>query len=282
MSKRNNKFPTLPDGVSLIDSHCHLDLPTFGEDLEDVINRAVSHGVEHTITIGIDLSSSEKAIALAKRFPCLSATVGVHPHDVSEITPSTFSALTSLVEENRTQVVGYGEIGLDYVKEYSPADMQRRHFANQLALAQDLGLPVIVHDREAHDDCLRILKESGIAKTYGGVMHCFSGDIDFAKKVLDLGFYLSLPGVVTFKNAKALQEVARELPLESIMVETDGPYLAPHPVRGKRNEPANVLYTAACIAELRDEPLEKIAKATTQNACTLFGLQTPNTMTNIQ
>lgn len=272
VTKRTNKFPTLSPGISLIDTHCHLDMDAFADDLDDVLQRAIKHGVHHTITIGIDVESSRRAIELSRRYDCLSATVGIHPHDVDPTSQETYTALGEMVDANRDLVVGYGEIGLDYVKEYSAADNQRRHFADQLALAHDLRLPVIIHDREAHDDALRIIKDSGGAPN-GGVMHCFSGDLEFAQKVMDLGMIISFPGVVTFKNAYDLKETAKAIPLESMVVETDGPFLAPHPVRGKRNEPANVLFTAAHIAELRGIPLDELARQTTANAHRLFRLQ---------
>ena len=271
MTKRMNKFPTLSPGVSLVDTHCHLDMKTYNDDLDAVLERAAEHGVHTIITIGIDLESSRRAVKLAEKYACLKATVGIHPHDVDDTGPKTYSALADLVEANRNLIVGYGEIGLDYFKEYSAADNQRLHFANQLSLARELQLPVVIHDRDAHDDTLRLLKASG-ATEFGGVMHCFSGDLVFARKVLELGFFISFPGVVTFKNAIELQEVARAIPLESILVETDGPYLAPHPMRGKRNEPVNVLYTAAHIAELRNIPLDEVARQTTANAARLFKL----------
>lgn len=271
MTKRINKLPSLSPGISLIDTHCHLDMDAYGKDLDEVLQRASRHHVRHIITIGIDVESSKGAVALAQRYANISATIGVHPHDVDSITSATYDILGDLAEKNREHIVGYGEIGLDYVKEYSAADSQRRHFANQLILARDLSLPVVIHDREAHEDTLRILKETG-AGTHGGVMHCFSGDLEFAQRVLDLGFYISIPGVVTFKNAVALQEVARTIPLKSMLIETDGPFLSPHPLRGKRNEPVNVVYTADFIASLRDIPLDEIAAETTANACTLFQL----------
>lgn len=271
MNKRVNKFPILSAGSSVIDTHCHLDMEAYSGDLDAILHEAVDHGVVHTVTIGIDVESSTKAIQLAKNYDCLSATVGIHPHDVDKISADAYTILGELADANRGQVVGYGEIGLDYVKEYSAAENQRRHFASQLALARDLRLPVIVHDREAHEDTLRLIKASG-PPPFGGVMHCFSGDLDFARKVLDLGMFISFPGVVTFKNAVDLQEVARTIPLDAIVVETDGPYLSPHPLRGKRNAPANVLYTAAAIAELRQISLDEVARQTTANACRLFGL----------
>lgn len=271
MTKRINTLPSLSSGVSLIDTHCHLDMAAYSEDLEDVLRRAARHHVHHIITIGIDIESSQGAIALAGKYANISATIGIHPHDVDRITAATYDILGELADNHRQKIVGYGEIGLDYVKEYSSADNQRRHFADQLILARDLHLPVVIHDREAHEDTLRILKETG-AGANGGVMHCFSGDCEFAKRVLDLGFYISIPGVVTFKNAVALQEVARTIPLESMLVETDGPFLSPHPLRGKRNEPVNVVYTADFIAGLRNIALDEVAARTTANARALFQL----------
>lgn len=271
MTKRINKFPALSSQTSIIDTHCHLDMDVYIEDLEEVLRRAAQHHVEHIITIGIDVQSSKRAITLAQEHDSLSATIGIHPHDVDTISSATYEALGEMADVYREHIVGYGEIGLDYVKEYSAADSQRRHFANQLALARDLRLPVIIHDREAHEDTLRILKESH-AEDNGGVMHCFSGDLEFAQAVLDLGFFISIPGVVTFKNAVILQEVARTIPLASMLLETDGPYLSPHPLRGKRNEPVHVLHTAACIADLRDISLDELASQTTANARGLFRL----------
>lgn len=271
MTKRIHELPVLSEQASLIDTHCHLDMEAYREDFGEVLLRATRHRVHHVITIGIDIESSKKAIELASEHSNISATIGIHPHDVDAISSISYDILGALADSHQEHIVGYGEIGLDYVKEYSAADNQRRHFANQLALARDLRLPVVIHDREAHADTLRILKESG-AEEIGGVMHCFSGDLELAEKVLDLGFYISIPGVVTFKNAAVLQEVARTIPLESMLIETDGPFLSPHPLRGKRNEPVNVLYTAACIADLRNISLDEVAKQTTANACKLFQL----------
>lgn len=261
----------LSQHVSLIDTHCHLDMAAYQDDLEMILERAAKHRISHIITIGIDLTSSRKAIELAGRMKSISATIGIHPHDISTVTQSSYDSLAELADLHRDNIVAYGEIGLDYVKNYSdPAD-QRRHFANQLALADELQLPVIIHDREAHEDTLKILKQAS-SRQHGGVMHCFSGDYSFARKVLDLGFHISIPGVVTFKNATALQDVARRVPLESLLLETDGPFLSPHPHRGKRNEPMLILHTAQCVANLREIHLDDLAQQTTRNAQTLFGL----------
>ncbi len=271
MTKKNKSLPLLSSHVSLIDTHCHLDMDAYAEDLDEVLQRASDNRVNHIISIGIDIESSQKAIALATSNNNISATIGVHPHDVDTMSATTYDTLGEIADKYRQQIVAYGEIGLDYVKEYSAADNQRRHFANQLALAKSLSLPVVIHDREAHEDTLRIIKEAG-KNDAGGVMHCFSGDLELAKTVIDLGFHISIPGVVTFKNASALQEVARTIPLETMLVETDGPFLSPHPLRGKRNEPVNVLYTADFIAQLRQIDLDVIAHQTTANACKLFNL----------
>lgn len=271
MSKKKKILPILSQEASLIDTHCHLDMDAYSEDLEAVLQRACDSRIEHIISIGIDIASSKNAINLAKQYSYISATIGIHPHDVDNITTSTYDTLGELADTFRKHIVGYGEIGLDYFKEYSAADNQRQHFKNQLSLAKDLQLPVIIHDRDAHEDTLSILKSSG-AKDIGGVMHCFSGDSLLAKQVIDLGFYVSIPGVVTFKNASDLQEVASTIPLDAMLIETDGPFLSPDPLRGKRNEPINVLYTAEYIAQLRGMSLDELAIQTTRNAKKLFQL----------
>lgn len=265
---------TPPQNAVLIDTHCHLDMEAYRNDLEDVLHRAREQGVHHVVSIGIDVSSSRNAINLAKKYSNLSATVGVHPHDVDNTNDKTYQVIGDLIEQNRQHVVGYGEVGLDYVKNYSAVENQKKHFRSQLALAGELNLPVIIHDREAHDDTLQIIKDVGLPKA-GGIMHCFSGDIDFARKVLRLGLLLSIPGVVTFKNATSLQEVTRWAPIDSLLVETDGPFLSPHPKRGKRNEPAYVAYTARYAAELRNISFEEFASRTTENSCRIFKLSLP-------
>ncbi len=269
MKKTKAPIPTLSPGSYLIDSHCHLDMDSYDDDLDAVLNRAQVHGVQSIISIGIDEKSSIAAVKLACKYPFIKATIGIHPHDVEQIDDNTYIRLQKLVQENKEQVVAYGEIGLDYVKNYSPKATQLRAFEEQLLLAKELELPVIIHDREAHDDCLSLL--SAMAPfPKGGVMHCFSGNIEFAKKVLDLGFYISIPGVVTFKNGLDLQEVAKEIPLQSMLLETDGPFLSPVPWRGKRNEPAYVAYTAQKIAELKEITIDDVAEQTSINTLNLF------------
>ncbi len=279
MKKQKQQLPQLAKDVILIDSHCHLDMEAYHDDLQDVLLRAQNNQIQHLITIGIDLQSSEKAIQLAQRHSHISATIGVHPHDVAHASQEVYQSLGDLVERHRHHIVGYGEIGLDYFKNYADPTIQKKHFVFQLGYAKELGLPIVIHDRNAHNDILQILKKEELPEK-GGVMHCYSGDLDFAKKVLDLGLYISIPGVVTFKNAQELQDVARKVPLERMLVETDSPFLSPHPRRGKRNEPTMVLYTAAKIAELRDISLEDVARQTTENCCNLFNI--PNPLSQIQ
>ena len=268
--KKRQEAPVPLSAISLVDTHCHLDMNAYAHDLDVVLQNAFQHNVRAVVSVGIDVHSSRRAVELARRYPMISATVGIHPHDVDNITDKTLPILADLAERNKEHIVGYGEIGLDYVKQYSSPENQRRQFRNQLSLADELGLPVIIHDREAHEDALTILQEGPLH--YGGIMHCFSGDLDFAKKILDRGLHISIPGTVTFKNATLLQEVARKIPLSSLLLETDGPFLAPHPYRGKRNEPLFMLYTAQVVAGLRDISIEELARQTSQNAGALFGL----------
>jgi len=262
--------------LQFIDSHCHLDMEAYENDRDLVIHRALQVGISKIITIGIDAVSSQQAVKLAEQYSCVYAAIGVHPHDAAQVTQNDFNMIERLASHKK--VVGYGEIGLDYAKLYSGKDIQQQVFSRQLAMAKDLGLPVIIHDRDAHDDVLRILKQHAPYPS-GGVMHCFSGDAAFAEKVMDLGFFISIPGIITFKNVTSLQQVAREMPLQSMLIETDGPFLAPVPYRGKRNAPEFLLHTAQKIAELRETTLAEIAQATTANAKTLFTLNdadTPN------
>jgi len=258
--------------ISLIDSHCHLDMEAYEKDLDEIIDRAFQEGVSEIITIGINKTSSEKAVQLAEQYSSVYAAVGVHPHDASRVNKKDFDAIAGLAAHEK--VVGYGEIGLDYAKFYSPKDVQQEVFSLQLSMAKELKLPVIIHDRDAHEDTLRILKQYAPFPA-GGVMHCFSGDTAFARQVVDFGFYISIPGIVTFKNAKELQRVVCELPLQSILIETDGPFLAPVPYRGKRNMPVFLLHTAEKIAELRCTTLAVVANQTTSNTRTLFNLPLP-------
>ncbi len=270
MSRKAAPPPRIPDDAAVIDSHCHLDMDDYRIDLEEVISRAAESGVKGIVTIGIDLPSSHAAIAIARSYPCVRATVGIHPHDADSADEKTLGSLAELAVNNPDEVVGFGEIGLDYVKRYSDQKTQLAVFRKQLKLARELKLPVIIHDREAHDDCLQIIREEG-PFDQGGIMHCFSGDSEFARKIIDCNFHISIPGIVTFKKAEIMQKVAAEIPEERLLVETDGPFLAPVPYRGKRNEPLYTLYTLAALAELRQTNYAHLARRTTTNCCELFG-----------
>jgi TatD DNase family protein len=239
-------------------------------DLEEIITSACRCGVTRIITIGIDLASSRKAVELAAQYEGIYASVGIHPHDASKAEgEEVFRQLAELATQPK--VVGFGEIGLDYAKQYAPIAAQRLAFARQLDLAKELRLPLIIHDREAHADTLRLLREQGSFPA-GGVMHCFSGDNELAQQVLDLGFYLSIPGIVTFPKAETLRQVVQAVPLERLLLETDGPFLAPIPFRGKCNRPEYLLHTAARVANLKNISLEEVVQQTTRNAEKLFSL----------
>jgi TatD DNase family protein len=269
MKKKKPPIPKIQADSFLIDSHCHLDMSSYKDDLSTVLEKAKSHGVHSIITIGIDEKSSMIAIELAKKHSMVKATVGVHPHDVEQIDDFTYNRLKKLVTDNREHVVGYGEIGLDYAKQYAEPTIQKNAFHEQLLLAKELDLPIIIHDRDAHDDTLEILQQNNPFPSRG-VMHCFSGDIQLAEKVMEFGFFISIPGVVTFKNGRALQEVVAKIPLDSLLLETDGPFLAPVPWRGKRNEPAYLPYTAQKVAELKGISMEEVADQTSKNVEKLF------------
>jgi TatD DNase family protein len=276
MEKTNedtDKRQTDLNGSCLIDTHCHLDMAVYAADLDNVLERAFTQHLKRIITIGIDLQSSKNGIEIARKHKQVSATIGIHPHDVDTLRDEDYFALAKIYEDQTTHIVGYGEIGLDYYKRYSDPTKQRHHFRRQLDLAHELKLPVIIHNREAEDDILNILRQAK-PLYQGGIMHCFSGDYSYARRILDLGMLISIPGIVTFKNSITLQEVVRKIPLTSMVLETDGPFLAPHPFRGKRNEPSYLMKTALKIAELRQIDISLVAKQTTANAEKLFSLPT--------
>lgn len=255
-----------------VDTHCHLDFDDFAKDLGDILARAKRAGVQQMVTIGIDLPSSRRAIELAEHNGEIYATVGIHPHNAKVLSPEDIQELLSL--GSKSQVVAYGEIGLDFFRNHQAQSVQVACMEEQLNLAHQLGLPVVIHDREAHHEIFEILHENKVWEI-GGAMHCFSGDWSFAKKCLDLGLYLSIAGPVTFDKSQILQELAQNCPLDRLLIETDAPFLAPVPKRGKRNEPAFVVYTAEKIASLRKLPLEDVARQTSLNARRLFRLPTP-------
>lgn len=280
----------------LIDTHCHLDLPQFDEDREvgatgppvgtgplspsPLLDRAAAAGVTILVTIGIDLDHSRSAIALAERHPQVYATVGIHPNETADFGPETLASLRSLAAHPK--VVAIGEIGLDYYWQRVPAEIQKQALRSQLDLAAELGLPVVIHDRDAHEDVRAELRAwvhdrlpgSPLARRpFAGVLHSFSGDLAMAEEANGWGFVLGLAGPVTFKNARDLHALARQLRPDRLLLETDAPYLTPHPYRGRRNEPAYVRLVAEKLAELWDMPFHQVATLTTNTACAFYGLE---------
>ncbi|MGD0278757.1 MAG: TatD family hydrolase [Smithella sp.] len=255
----------------LIDSHAHLEMKEFDSDREEVIKRAGSEGVDFIVTVGTNLKLSLKAVALADQYENIYATVGIHPHDAAKADKNTLEAIKELALAHRKKVIAYGEIGLDFFRNISLQKKQLEMFVLQLELAQELNLPVVIHDREAHEQTLKIVKASRLRR---GVFHCFSGDYEMAKQCMDLGFYISVPGVVTFANAKTIQDVVQRAPLSSILLETDAPYLTPVPHRGKRNEPSFIVNTAKKVAEIKKISWEEVAQVTACNTMNLFGIKT--------
>ena len=260
--------------ILLVDSHAHLDQPEYDRDLEEVISRAVGAGVGRIITIGLDAVSSRRSIDLAEKYPAVYATVGLHPSSAEMYSDTLMAELKSLARHPK--VVGIGETGLDFYRKRAPREAQERAFRGQLDLAADLGLPVVIHDREAHDRVIDMIAEWIVGRGKNlvrrGVMHCFSGDVAMAQRIVGMGFFVSIAGPVTYPNAKRLVEVVRSVPLSHLMVETDCPFLAPQLHRGKRNEPAYVRSVAEKIAQLKGCSVEQVAAETTETACRLFGL----------
>lgn len=254
----------------LFDTHVHLNAEQYKEDLVEVIERAQSEGVANMVVVGFDRPTIEKAIALVEKYDFLYAAVGWHPVDAIDMTEADLEWIEELAAHPK--VVALGEMGLDYYWDKSPKEIQKEVFRKQIALAKRVKLPIIIHNREATQDIVNILKEEG-AKEVGGVMHCFSGSEEIAKECIEMNFYISFGGPVTFKNAKKVKEVAAEIPLDRLLIETDCPYLTPHPFRGKRNEPAHVKLVAEEIALLKNLPFEEIASVTTKNAKKLFGIK---------
>ena len=256
----------------LVESHAHLEMPEFKKDLEEVVLRAKKSGVEYIFTVGTEKRDWKRTLEISHSHPGVYAILGVHPHNAKEIDDRTYPTLRELCRDER--VKAYGEIGLDFFRNLSPREIQMERFREQIALARELHLPIVIHDRDAHEETLEILK-SEKAEECGGIIHCFSGDYQMAKECLEMGFYISVPGTITFKNTEEFQEIVKRLPLESLLVETDAPFLAPIPFRGKRNEPGFVRHTAQKIAELKKISFEKVAEVTTANALDVFKLKTP-------
>ncbi len=268
-------LPGANHGASgLIDTHAHLDDPAFDRDRDEVVGRAKAAGLEAIVTVGCDVATSRRAVALAARYQDVFAAVGVHPHEASKMTDADLETLGAMAKAPK--VVAYGEVGLDYHYDHSPRPVQLDRFRQQVRLAIGLGLPLIIHSREAWPDTLSVLDEEGAARV-GGVFHCFTGEIQHARWAEARNFYLSFSGVLTFANAYRLQAVAREVPLDRLVIETDCPYLAPVPNRGRRNEPALVHRVGEMLASLKGVSLDAVDRATTQNAKTLFRLDGPAT-----
>lgn len=253
----------------LVDSHCHLDrldLPDFAGGLDEVMANAVKHGVGHMLCVSIDLETFPRVLALARRLDNVFASVGVHPNEQDGENPSV-ERLVDLAQDAR--IVAIGETGLDYFRSEGDLEWQRERFRRHIRASIITGKPLIIHSREAKEDTLRILHEEG-AESVGGVMHCFTEDWETAQRAMELNFYISFSGIVTFNSAKELKKVAAQLPLERLLVETDSPYLAPAPFRGKANQPAYVRHVAQYIADLRGVSFERIAEASTRNFFNLF------------
>ena len=253
----------------LFDTHAHLHFPEFDADREAMLARAREAGVRRMLTVGTEPASSRAAVEMARREADVWATVGIHPHDASTADDAALADIERLAVDPR--VVAIGEIGLDYFRDLSPRAEQQATFRRLIRLARRVGKPVVVHCRDAHDDVLRILEEEGVAEVRG-IMHCFSGDVDVARRCLDLGLLVSLAGPLTYPNARVLPDVARFVPADRLVVETDCPFLPPQGHRGQRNEPAYLAITAARVAELRGEPLGAMATRLTANACDLLGI----------
>ena len=252
-----------------IDSHSHLDDDRFNEDRDVLIKSLKENKVDIAINVGADLETSINSVKLADKYDNIYATVGVHPHSASEVTEETLDQFREMAKNEK--VVAIGEIGLDFYYDNSPRDIQRKWFKEQINLAKELDLPVVIHSRDATKETFDIIKEAQDG-SLRGVLHCFSGSVEMAMEYIKLGFYISLGGPVTFKNARVVREVAEAVPLDKLLIETDCPYLTPEPYRGKRNEPMFVSYVAEKIAEIKNIPVEELAKATSKNTKDLFGI----------
>ncbi len=256
----------------IVDSHCHcdmLDLERLGLSLSEVVANAKSEGVERILTIGVDLKNAQRVITIAEQFEGVYASVGLHPSETVDHEPEEDDYLPFA---SHKKVVAIGEMGLDYYYNDDGHDNQQLRFRRQIRLAHKLQKPIIIHTRNAKQDTLAIMREEN-ASAVGGVMHCFTEDYDMAKQAMDLGFYISFSGIVTFKNANNVREVAEKVPLEKMLIETDAPYLTPVPLRGKPNQPANVRRVAEFMADFKQVSFDEVCRITSENACRLFSLR---------
>lgn len=251
----------------IFDSHSHIDDKRFNNDIDDVINRAKEAGLKYIMNPGADLETSLNAVKMAQKYDMVYAAVGVHPHDAKDMDDMTLTMIKGLAKKDK--VMAIGEIGLDYYYDNSPRDIQKKWFREQIRLAKEVRLPIIIHDRDANQDVMNILKEED-AFDNGVLMHCYSGSAELAKQYIKLGAYISIAGPLTFKNNVKTKEVVDAIPLERLLVETDAPYLTPHPFRGKRNEPSYVKYVVDKIAEIKGLTFDEVANATTENAKRYF------------
>jgi TatD DNase family protein len=256
--------------MQLIDTHAHLDQEEFDGDRSEVVGRAQSAGVETIIAVGITAESSQATVRLAGEFPAVRAAVGLQPNYCGQAAPGDWDQIVRLVDA--PGVVAIGETGLDRHWDYSPFDIQQDYFDRHLRLSQQRALPFIIHTRESDADVLQMLREAAARGPLRGVMHSFTGTAETAAECLALGLYISFAGMVTYKKSQELREIAAGIAADRIVIETDSPYLAPHPLRGKRNEPSHLVHTAACLAQARGVPAEEFAAQTTANARRLFGL----------
>lgn len=255
----------------LIDSHAHIDDQKFGEDREQILENAREAGVELIINPGADEASSLRAVEMSEKYPMVFATVGIHPHDAKDYDKNRHPELLRAWAQ-KEKVVAIGEIGLDYHYDYSPREVQQAVFVDQLIIAKEVKQPIVIHNRESMEDMVRILKEYFVPE-HGGVMHSYSGSVEMAKVFLDMGFYLSISGPLTFSNARKLPEVVAMMPMDRLLVETDSPYLTPTPHRGKRNEPAYVRLVAEEIARIRKLPIGEVEAITTANTKKVFRIE---------
>lgn len=258
--------------MDLIDSHAHIDFPQFAEDREAMLQRARDAGVGTLLAIGTGPGPEklDAALPYAETHDWIYATVGIHPHEAKEVTPEHLDTLTRLARHPK--VIAWGEIGLDYFYDHSPRDVQERVFRQQMELARAAGLPIVIHCRDAWDDCLKVLREAWKPTGLGGILHCFTSTLPDAERALDMGFLVSFTGNVTYPKAQNIRDVAKALPLANILIETDSPYLAPQAYRGKRNEPAYVAEVAKALANVRNLSPEEVAAATAENFRRFFRL----------
>jgi TatD DNase family protein len=255
----------------LFDSHAHLNDERFDEDRDELIKSLREKNVDLVVNPGADIETSKSAVELSNKYDFIYAAVGVHPHDVSELDDSAIKTLREMATKNN-KVVAIGEIGLDYYYDHSPREAQKEWFKKQILLANELKLPIIIHDRDAHADTFDIIKEYK-SDEIGCVLHCYSGSVELAREYIKMGCYISIPGTVTFKNSRKVREVAREIPLNKLFIETDSPYMAPEPHRGKRNDPSLVAFVADKIAQEKEISYEEVCEKTKENAKIFFGIE---------